>query len=82
MLSLNILFFMLVIQGLAVISYLLKYKYKFSNFFVVFISILAVMSISQLLGILGLLDVLLDIRGVDPNSLGSYIKEKIKKRSK
>ena len=31
-------------------------------------------------GILGIIDVLIDIRGVDPNSLGSYIKEKLKKK--
>ena len=39
-----------------------------------------VTSIPQLFGILGLVDVLIDIRGVDPNSLGSYIKEKLKRK--
>ncbi|HFE9683550.1 TPA: YybS family protein [Clostridium perfringens] len=80
MLTLNLLFAMLIIQGLAVASNLLKYRYGFSNFLIVFISILMVTSIPQLFGILGLVDVLIDIRGVDPNSLGSYIKEKLKKK--
>ena len=80
MLTLNLLFAMLIIQGLAVVSNLLKYRYRFSNFLIVFISILMVTSIPQLFGILGLIDVLIDIRGVDPNSLGSYIKEKLKKK--
>ncbi|WP_415295572.1 YybS family protein [Clostridium perfringens] len=80
MLTLNLLFAMLIIQGLAVVSNLLKYRYRFSNFLIVFISILMVTSIPQLFGILGLVDVLIDIRGVDPNSLGSYIKEKLKRK--
>ncbi|MDK0788154.1 YybS family protein [Clostridium perfringens] len=80
MLTLNLLFAMLIIQGLAVVSNLLKYRYRFSNFLIVFISILMVTSIPQLFGILVLIDVLIDIRGVDPNSLGSYIKEKLKKK--
>ena len=80
MLTLNLLFAMLIIQGLAVVSNLLKYRYGFSNFLIVFISILMVTSIPQLFGLLGMVDVLIDIRGVDPNSLGSYIKEKLKKK--
>ena len=80
MLTLNLLFAMLIIQGLAVVSNLLKYRYRFSNFLIVFISILMVTSIPQLFGILGLIDVLIDIRGVDPNRLGSYIKQKLKKK--
>lgn len=79
-LSLNMLFTMLIIQGLAVAANFLKYKLKFSNFFVVFLSILMVSSMPQLFGVLGLIDVLFDIRGVDKNSLGSYIKEKIRKK--
>lgn len=78
--TLNLLFMMLLVQGLAVISNLLKYKLKFSNVLIVFMSILLVTSMPVLLALLGIIDVLVDIRGVDPNSLGSYIKEKLKKR--
>lgn len=78
--TLNLLFMMLLVQGLAVISNLLKYKYKFSNVLIVFISILLVTSMPTLFALLGIVDVLVDIRGVDPNSLGSYMKEKLKKR--
>lgn len=79
-LTLNLLFAMLIIQGLAVVSNLLKYRYRFNNFLIVFISILLVTSMPQLFGLLGMVDVLVDMRGVDPNSLGNYIKEKLKKK--
>lgn len=80
MLTLNLLFVMLIIQGVAVVANLLKYRYKFSNILIVFMSILLVNSIPSLFALLGVVDVLIDIRGVDPNSLGSYIKEKLKKK--
>jgi len=67
-------------QGLAVISNLLKYKLKLNNVLIVFFSILLVSSMNIFLALLGIVDVLLDTRGVDPNSLGSYIKEKLKKK--
>ncbi|EGT3615476.1 DUF2232 domain-containing protein [Clostridium perfringens] len=78
--TLNVLFIILLIQGLAVISNLLKYKLKVNNFLIVFISILLVTSVPVLFTLLGIIDVLVDIRGVDPNSLGSYMKEKLKKK--
>lgn len=80
MLTLNLLFVMLIIQGVAVVANLLKYRYKFSNILIVFMSILLVNSIPSLFALLGIVDVLIDIRGVDPNSLGSYMKEKLKKK--
>ncbi|MDK0709068.1 DUF2232 domain-containing protein [Clostridium perfringens] len=78
--TIALLLIMFSVQGLAVISNLLKYKLKLNNVLIVFFSILLVSSMNIFLALLGIVDVLLDTRGVDPNSLGSYIKEKLKKK--
>lgn len=73
------LLFVFVIQGLAVVSYFLKNKLKLTNGFIVLMEIMIMMSsLGIFVFVLGLTDLLMDIRGVDPNSLGTYIRSKIK----
>lgn len=71
--------FAFVIQGLAVVSYFLKNKLKLTNGFIVLFEVMIMLSaLGMFVFILGLLDLVMDIRGVDPNSLGTYIRGKIK----
>lgn len=73
------LLFVFVIQGLSVISYFLKNKLKLTNGFIVLIEIMIMLSaLGIFIFVLGLTDLIMDIRGVDPNSLGTYIRSKIK----
>ena len=73
------LLFAFVIQGLSVVSYFLKNKLKLTNGFIVLIEVMIMLSsLVMFVFILGLSDLIMDIRGVDPNSLGTYIRSKIK----
>ncbi|WP_300351421.1 YybS family protein [Clostridium sp.] len=77
----NILILMLLIQGASVLSNTLKNNFKMNGVIVGFIIAFLVTS-SMALGIalLGLIDVIFDIRGVDPDSFGTYLKGKIKSK--
>ncbi|MGL5245404.1 MAG: DUF2232 domain-containing protein [Sarcina sp.] len=67
------------IQGLSVIVYFLKNKFKLTTVFTVIICfILCVGALNIYLFILGIIDLLVDIRGVDPNSLGVFIRKELK----
>lgn len=71
------------IQGLALVSYFLKNKLKLSNILIIFISIMIITSplIIYLFGV-GLADLIMDVRGIDPNSLGTFVRSKIKAKVK
>ena len=60
---------------------------EFVFFYISYLSLYEFLSLCQIFGqqkihqlVEILVDVLIDIRGVDPNCLGSYIKEKLKKK--
>lgn len=77
----NILLLMLLIQGTSVMTSSLKKSFKMNGVLVGFIMAFLVMSFMSLgLAFLGLIDVIFDIRGVDPDSFGTYLREKIKSK--
>lgn len=70
------------IQGLSLAAYFMKAKLKFKMPIVVIICvflIITIIPITYLIAI-GIVDVLLDYRSVDPESLGSYIRRKVNKK--
>lgn len=74
----NLLNFSVIIVGLSVIVYFLKNKLKMSKVPLIIIGILIVTSpIGGFLTILGFIDLIVDIRGVDPESLGNAIRRKM-----
>lgn len=74
----SLLQFSMLIIGLSVGVYFLKNKLKMSNGPLIAIVIIVVMSpLAQFIAILGFVDLLIDIRGVDPESLGNVIRKKI-----
>lgn len=79
----NILIIVFMIQGLSLVSYFLKNKSKLSNKSIILISFIIIISqLSIFLLSLGIADLLFDFRGVDSNSLGTFIKEKNKTLNK
>ena len=77
----NILLLVLIIQGAAVLSNTLKNNFKMKGVLVGFIIAFLVMSFMAFgVVFLGLIDVIFDIRGVDPNSFGTYLRGKIKSK--
>lgn len=75
-----LLMFIFMIQSLSVIAYFLKNKLKLSNALVFFTEIIIIISpVSLYILAIGIGDLIMDIRGVDPNSLKNFIKGKINK---
>lgn len=79
--SLSLFQFVIMFIGLAVLVYFLKYRFNLSKGIIIIISIFLFFSqLSVILFYLGLFDMLFDIRGLDPNSLGNALRNKFKKR--
>ncbi|MDO4535390.1 MAG: YybS family protein [Clostridium perfringens] len=75
-----LLMFVFMIQSLSVIAYFLKNTLKLSNPLIVFTEIIIIISpLSLYIIAIGIGDLIMDIRGVDPNSLKNFIKGKINK---
>lgn len=75
-----LLMFIFMIQSLSVIAYFLKNTLKLGNGLIVFTEIIIIISpISLYIIAIGIGDLIMDIRGVDPNSLKNFIKGKINK---
>lgn len=75
-----LLMFVFMIQSLSVIAYFLKNTLKLGNGLIVFTEIIIIISpISLYIIAIGIGDLIMDIRGVDPNSLKNFIKGKINK---
>ncbi len=75
-----LLMFIFMIQSLSVIAYFLKNAVKLSNPLIVFIEIIILLfPLSIYIIAIGIGDLIMDIRGVDPNSLKNFIKGKINK---
>ena len=73
----SLLQFFIVIIGISVINYFLKTKMKINKKLRIVISILVLISpLNILLPIIGLVDLISDIRGIDPNSLGTALRKK------
>ena len=72
---------MLLIQALSLVAYFLRSRFNINKGFVIFILIFIALnpSISNLLVFLGLVDMLLDLRKLDPNSLYGALIKKFKK---
>lgn len=77
----NILFMLMAIQGLSLMVYFMKIKLKLNTAVIVFISIILIITVAPItyLFAIGVVDVLLDYRSVDPESLGSFIRRKVNK---
>ncbi|AJA50102.1 hypothetical protein CPAST_c40730 [Clostridium pasteurianum DSM 525 = ATCC 6013] len=65
----SLLVVILSINGIAAISYFLKYKLKFSNIFIVMTIILLFLVISYVFIIIGLVELIIDSRKLDPNRI-------------
>lgn len=69
---------LMVVQGLALASYFIREKLKFSRFTSNMVCVFLFLSgFVFFLVAFGLVDVILDYRGIDPNSLGSFIRRKV-----
>lgn len=79
--SLSLFQFVIIFIGVAILAYFLKYRFNVSKGIIIIISIFLFFSqLSVILFYLGLFDMLFDIRGLDPNSLGNVLRNKFKKR--
>lgn len=73
---------LLTLQGISIIAYFLKMKLKLKKGFIIFICIFLVLSqLNTFIFALGLVDLIMDIRGIDPNSLGNAIRNKLKQKT-
>lgn len=69
---------LMVVQGLALASYFLREKLKLSRFTSNMVCVFLFLSrFVFFLVAFGLVDIILDYRGIDPNSLGSFIRRKV-----
>jgi uncharacterized protein YybS (DUF2232 family) len=67
-----------IIIGLSVVVYFLRNKLKMTKGAVMMTAFFALLSpLINVLYIIGLIDILIDIRGIDPESLGNIIRKKI-----
>lgn len=74
---------LLTLQGISIIAYFLKINMKMKKDFIIFICIcLGLSPLAQFIFALGIVDLIMDIRGIDPNSLGNAIRKKIKEKIK
>lgn len=74
-----ILYMIFLIQGLAVVVNLLKNKLRMNSVLLAFLCILMITSATSIFVVaLGIIDVFFDLRGVDPDSLATYLRKKIK----
>ncbi|GIM28960.1 membrane protein [Clostridium polyendosporum] len=79
--SLSLFQFVIMFIGLSISAYFLKYRFNISNKIIIVICIFLFFSqLSMILFYLGLLDMLFDIRAIDPNSLGNALRNKFKKK--
>ena len=71
----------ILLSGLSVISYYLKYKFNIKKGLMIFIIIFAFVfqPLYIFATLLGIMDILLDLRRLDPNSLYNSLKKKFKK---
>lgn len=79
----SVLVMLLTLQGISILAFFLKFKAKMQKGFIIAICIF--MGFSQLnrfLFLMGLIDLIMDIRGIDPNSLGNAIRNKFKAKNK
>lgn len=75
----NILMITFMIQGLSLVSYFLKNKAKLSNKSITLLSFIIIISPLMIFLLpLGIADLIFDFRGVDSNSLGTFLREKNK----
>lgn len=80
---LYVLYIILLIQGLSVVINFLKNKLRMNSVLLAFLGILMVTSeMSVVILSLGIVDVLFDLRGVDPDSFGTYLRNKINTKLK
>ncbi len=79
--SMTLLQFALSLDGLAVLSYVLKFKFNMKKGLIIFLCIMATLipAINLILMYVGLTDIIMDIRKLDPNSLGNTLGKRFKK---
>lgn len=78
-----ILLMLLTIQGISILAFFLKFKINMAKGFIIAICIFVGFSqLNTFLFLIGLVDLIMDIRGIDPNSLGNAIRNKFKVKNK
>lgn len=79
----TILLMLLTLQGISVLAFFLRFKVNMGKGFIIAICIfLGFSQLNTYLFLVGLVDLIMDIRGIDPNSLGNAMRDKFKAKNK
>ncbi|SHK56910.1 Uncharacterized conserved protein YybS, DUF2232 family [Clostridium cavendishii DSM 21758] len=72
----------MVVQGISILYFMLVDKHKMKQgLFIFFIVLLFMTQMIKMTFFLGVIDLIIDIRGIDPNSLGNAIRNKFKNKT-